>query len=356
MSVLIIAEAGVNHNGDLNHARQLIEAAAEAGADIVKFQTSRPEISITRSAPKADYQAKNTGNSETQLEMLKKLVLSEYAHKELLNYCHKRNIEFLSTPFYTEGVDFLVNQLKLRRLKIGSGEIVNAPLLLRAAQKKVPIILSTGMSTLKEVEAALGIFAFGYMNKNAPSRSRFREAFLSFEGKDLLYEKITLLHCTTEYPAPIEDANLCAIDTLAKTFNLPAGLSDHTLGIELPIAAVARGAMVIEKHLTLGRNLPGPDHKASLEPDEFRAMVSAIRNVEKALGNGDKVPAPSELNNRKTARKSLVAACSIRKGSTFTEKNIAIKRPGLGLSPMHYWDLIGQVAGRDYKIDECISI
>jgi len=352
MSIVIIAEAGVNHNGELELALKLIDAAVEAGADIIKFQTSNPAVSVTSRAPKADYQLSNTSKRETQLEMLNKLSLSKRDHHKLLSYSKKHGIEFLSTPFYLEGIEFLVYKLKLNRLKIGSGEIVNAPLLMKAAQCNVPIILSTGMCTLDDIERALGVLAFGYMNINSPSEVAFRKAYESTEGKKLLELNVTLLQCTTEYPTPYDDVNLLAMDTLAKSFQLPVGLSDHTIGFEVAVAAAARGAKIIEKHLTLDKNLSGPDHKASLEPKEFHSMVSAIRNVEKSMGKEAKVPSSSELITSKIVRKSLVAGKNIEKGEKFSKENIAVKRPGDGLSPFYYWDLLGKISDRDYKVDD----
>ena len=354
-NTLVIAEAGVNHNGDIKLAFQLIDAAKEAGADIVKFQTSNPETSVSRNAPRADYQVKSTGEKTSQLEMLKGLSLDKVAHESIYSYCRKKQIEFLSTPFFVEGVNLLVNQLGIKRLKISSGEIVNGPLLLKASQTGVPIILSTGMCILDEIKEALGVIAFGYTKLNEqPSLSAFSTAFQSDNGQMALRQKATLLHCTTEYPAPYEEMNLRAMDTLKNVFGLPVGFSDHSRGVEMAIAAVARGACVIEKHLTLDRNLPGPDHQASLEPGELKTMISAIRNVEKGLGDGEKMPTNSELENRQVVRKSLVAACPINKGDVFTTKNLAIKRPGNGMSPMEYWDLLGKISENSFLTDEVI--
>jgi len=351
----LIAEAGVNHNGSLEMAMQLIDVAADAGADAVKFQTFKAEKIVSRMAPKAEYQTKTTIPTESQADMLKKLELDEYAHRILIEYCHKKSIEFLSTPFDLDSVDLLANTYNLPRLKLPSGEITNALLLLKAAQTGKPIILSTGMSTLGEIELALGVLAFGYSKTNEkPSLVAFQEAYFSNEGLRALQENVILLHCTTEYPAPFKDVNLRAMDTLHTAFGLPVGYSDHTPGITIPIAAVARGAIVIEKHLTLDRNLPGHDHKASLAPDEFNKMVQSIRQVEESLGSSFKIPAPSEIKNKPVARKSLVAAQFIRKGEIFTEENIAIKRPGNGISPMEYWEWLGKLAIKDYKVDEFI--
>ena len=354
-SVYIIAEAGVNHNGSLNMALQLVDLAAESGADAVKFQTFKAEKCISIAAPKAEYQIQTTDFLESQLEMIKKLELDEQAHRLLIERCNLRGIEFLSTPFDLDSLDLLVHIFDLPVIKIPSGEITNAPLLLKIAQTDKPVILSTGMSTLGEIEDALGVLAFGYLGKGNPSIAGFRETYCSAEGLATLQEKVTLLHCTTEYPAPIGDVNLKVMDTLMSAFGLPVGYSDHTEGIAVPIAAVARGAVVIEKHFTLDRTLPGPDHKASLEPSELKQMVAAIRVVEQALGAGRKHPTPSEMKNMSVARKSLVADRSITVGEAFTAENLAVKRPGNGLSPMQYWDSIGTVAQRAYEKDELIS-
>ena len=353
MKIMIIAEAGVNHNGSLPMARQLIDVAAAAGADAVKFQTFRAEKVISRHAPKAEYQTTATGAAETQLEMVRRLELDESVHGQLWAHCREKNIEFLSTPFDLESVDLLV-KLGVACLKIPSGEITNAPLLWKIARTGLPVIMSTGMATMAEVETALGVLAFGFLNREDPTIRRFQEAFGEDEGQRLLQEKVTLLHCTTEYPAPFADVNLRAMDTLAGAFGLRVGYSDHTPGMAVAIAAAARGAAVIEKHFTLDKNLPGPDHQASLEPEEFKAMIRSIREVEAALGSPRKYPAPSELKNREIARKSLVAARPIRQGERFSEENLTGKRPGTGISPLHYWEWLGKVAERDYHPDEVI--
>jgi N-acetylneuraminate synthase len=351
-SVYIIAEAGVNHNGSLELAKQLIEVAAQAGADAVKFQTFTPENLVSRNAPKANYQKVTTEATESQLEMLHRLELDRAAHEALFAHCQQRYIEFMSTPFDEESVDFLV-KLGVGRLKVSSGEITNAPLLLRMARSGLPLIMSTGMASLGEVEAALGVLAFGYLDyRERPSSAGFSRAWR--EGQAVLQEKVTLLHCTTEYPAPFGEVNLRAMETLAAAFGLPVGYSDHTLGIAVAIAAVARGARVIEKHFTLDKSLPGPDHQASLDPDELRRLVHSIRQVETALGSRLKVCSASELKNRDIARKSLVAARSIQKGERFSTDNLTSKRPGNGISPMHYWDWIGKIAERDFQPDEII--
>jgi N-acetylneuraminate synthase len=351
----IIAEAGVNHNGSLERALALVDAAAEAGADAVKFQTFKAEAVISRYAAKAEYQLKATDESESQLEMAKKLELDLSAHRQLVQRCKARKIQFLSTPFDLSSVDMLVKDLKVLRIKVPSGEITNGPLLLRVAQSGLPVILSSGMSTLGDIEDALAVLAFGYLQSDeVPSIVGYRQALLSAGGQRQLQEKVTLLHCTTEYPAPFDDVNLLAIDTMANAFGLPVGLSDHTVGYSVAIAAVARGAVVIEKHFTLDRNLPGPDHKASLEPDELAAMVKAVREVEASLGSPRKLVAASEAKNQDIARKSLVAAVPIRAGERFTLENLTSKRPGNGISPMYYWQVLGSCASRDYESDELI--
>lgn len=354
--VYIIAEAGVNHNGSIEMAKELVDVAAHAGADAVKFQTFKAEEVISRHAPKAEYQKKTTTETESQLEMVKKLELDEDAHRLLIEHCRSRNIQFLSTPFDFDSINLLAHKLNLPRLKIPSGEITNGPFLLHIARTGKPVILSTGMSTLGEVETALGVLAFGYLfNSDQPSPEKFHDAYCSEDGCKIIEGKVVLLHCTTEYPAPFNEVNLRAMATMRTDFGVPVGLSDHTSGIAVPIAAVALGATIIEKHFTLDKNLPGPDHKASLEPDELKAMVTAIRQVEKTLGNGLKVPSPSELKNREIARKSLVAAKPILKGTVFSQENIMMKRPGTGISPMYYWDLLGKKSDKDYSEDELIT-
>lgn len=351
----IIAEAGVNHNGSLEMAKELVRVAAEAGADAVKFQTFRAEKIISRHAKKADYQKKTTGEAESQLDMVKKLELDKAAHVELRAWCERYGIQFLSTPFDEDSVDLLVREIGVPRLKIPSGEITNGPLLLKAARTGLPIILSTGMASLGEVEQALGVLAFGYLEAaENPSLQAFQAVYHSEEGQRVLQEKVALLHCTTEYPCPFEEVNLRAMDTLAGAFGLPVGLSDHTEGIAVPIAAVARGATIIEKHFTLDKSLPGPDHKASLEPHELRAMVQAIRQAEAALGSRVKAPTESEWKNRSVVRKSLVAAKEIKEGEVFTASNLTCKRPGTGISPMHYWDVLGKKANKTFHADEVI--
>jgi len=356
VSTYIIAEAGVNHNGSLDMAQQLIDVAADAGADAVKFQTFKAQNLVSRSAPKADYQISTTGTDESQFDMIHKLELDASAHRQLIECCQKRGIQFLSTPFDFESVDLLSGTCDLPCLKVPSGEITNGPLLLYVAQTGKPIILSTGMSNLDEVEQALGVLAYGFVGDGQnPSRNAFKEAFLSTEGQTALREKVRLLHCTTEYPAPFEDVNLRAMDTLAETFSLPVGFSDHTSGLAIAIAAVARGAVIIEKHFTLDRNLPGPDHRASLEPSELKEMIRSIREVEVSLGDGVKQPAASELKNLSVARQSLVAKTEIKASDFFTEGNLGTKRPGDGVSPMEYWDFLDRKAMNDYHQDEKVK-
>ena len=331
--VLIIAEAGVNHNGSIKLAKQLIDAAADAGVDYIKFQTFRTEKLVSKTAPKADYQIQNTGNDNSQYNMLKRLELSENDHWELIDYCNKRNVKFFSTAFDIDSVSFLY-RLGLSQWKIPSGEITNFPYLCAIGKTRQPVILSTGMANLQEIEEAIKVLVqFGTTK-----------------------EEITLLHCTTEYPAPKNEVNLLAIQTLKNHFGLNVGYSDHTQGIEIPVAAVALGATVIEKHFTLSRDLEGPDHKASLEPNELKQMVQYIRNIEKALGNGVKIPSENEKKNIAIVRKSIVAARNIVRGEKFTEDNITTKRPATGISPMQWEDIIGKEASKDFLQDEQIKI
>lgn len=355
--IRIIAEAGVNHNGDESLALALVDAAHLAGADVVKFQTFKAANLVTRAARQAAYQTANTGKEESQFAMLSRLELSFDAHLRLIDHCKSLGIEFLSTAFDTDSLNFLVNELCLKTLKIPSGELTNAPFVLAHARSGCELIVSTGMATLAEVEAALGVIAFGFTasEDDLPSEGAFMSAYASEAGQAALAQKVTLLHCTTEYPAPMADINLRAMDTLAHAFQLPVGYSDHSQGITIPVASAARGACLIEKHFTLDRTMEGPDHKASLEPDELAAMVRGIRDVELALGDGIKSPRLSELKNKEIARKSLVAECDIEQGSLLTTDNIAIKRPGNGMSPYAYWQLLGQPAKRAYLAGDLIS-
>jgi N,N'-diacetyllegionaminate synthase len=329
MSVFIIAEAGVNHNGSVRLAKELIDVAVDAGVDAVKFQTFKTENLVSKTAQKADYQKENMNDgNNSQFEMLKKLELDVRTHKELMEYCQGKNIIFLSTPFDHESIDML-DDLGLEIFKIPSGEITNLPYLRHIGSLGKEVILSTGMSDIGEVEDALDILYKAGTKK----------------------ENITVLHANTMYPTPMQDVNLRAMQTLGATFDIAYGYSDHTLGIEVPIAAVALGATVIEKHFTLDKTMQGPDHKASLEPDELKAMVKAVRNIEVALGSSIKKPSPSEIPNMKVARKSLVAKCSIKKGELFSEENITVKRAGGGISPMRWDEILGSVASKDYEMD-----
>ena len=351
----LIAEAGVNHNGSLELAGRLVDAAADAGADAVKFQTFKAEQLVTRAAPKASYQVQSTDAIESQFEMLQKLELDTESHQALFEKCGRRGIEFLSTPFDLDSLRFLVNTLDIQRIKLASGDITNAPLLLEAAKQGKPLILSTGMSTLEEIEEALGVIAFGLTTPAAPpSRPAFNHAFGSDTGRRALHVHVTLLHCTTEYPAPFEEVNLRAMHTLRERFGLSVGLSDHSPGIAIAVAAAALGATIIEKHFTLDRSLPGPDHRASLEPNELASMVKSIRAVSLALGDGAKRPTPSESRNIGAARRSIVALRPIRMGEQFTEENLGARRPGTGISPLYLWDWLGKSASRHFDVGELI--
>ena len=360
MSVYIIAEAGVNHNGSREMAFHMVDVAVQAGADAVKFQTFKAEQMVIKSAHKANYQKQETSGNESQFSMLKRLKLAHETHYELVNYCKDKGIDFLSTAFDSESLNFLVNDIGLEKLKIASGEITNGPLLLEHALTGCNLILSTGMSTLGEIEDALAVLAFGFLNANnahiEPSRASFQEAFLSEEGSQMLKEKVTLLHCTTEYPAPMNEINLNAMLSMHNVFGLKVGYSDHSEGISVPTAATALGATLIEKHFTLDKSLSGPDHKASLDPNELKSMVDAVRSVEIALGNGIKGPMPSELENIKIVRKSIIASNDIKQGEKFTEYNMVVKRPGTGISPMEYWSMCGKVSRYDIIQDTVITI
>lgn len=332
-TALIIAEAGVNHNGDIGLAKQLIDAAAQAGADLVKFQTFSADRQVTRTAKKADYQTQTTGSYETQHEMLRLLELTGDMHRELIKHCAARNIGFFSTGFDIESINLLLS-LGQEHFKIPSGEITNLPYLRHIGQLGKTVILSTGMATLGEIEAAIDV-----LEKAGTARSQ-----------------ITVLHCTTEYPTPMNEVNLYAMQSIQAAFGVSVGYSDHTQGIEVAIAAVAMGATVIEKHFTLDRSLPGPDHKASLEPKELASMVAAVRNIEVALGNGIKRLTQSEARNKPVARKSLVASQAIKVGEVFTAQNITTKRPGTGISPMLWDEIMGRTAPRDFVADELIEL
>lgn len=329
--VFIIAEAGVNHNGDMNIAKKLVDVAVEAGVDAIKFQTFKAEELVCKNAKKAEYQKQYTEKGESQLEMLKRLELDINMHKSLINYCNNKGIMFLSTPFDMKSID-LLEELNMSLYKIPSGEITNYPYLKKIAGLRKKVIMSTGMSYLSEVKDAIDVL------------------------KENGVEDITVLHCNTEYPTPIEDVNLNAMIMMQKELNVNVGYSDHTEGIDVPIAAVAMGATVIEKHFTLDKDMEGPDHKASLNPQVLKMMVKSIRNIEKALGSCEKVPSTSEMKNLVAARKSIVAKCKIKKGTRFTEANLACKRPGNGISPMRWRDIIGTIAIRDFAEDELIEI
>ncbi len=349
MNCKIIAEAGVNHNGSLETAFRLVDAAKEAGADVVKFQTFKTENLVTKSAHRANYQDRNLKNTGSQFEMLKKLELTHEDHFKLFQHCKKQGIAFLSTPFDSDSLNFLVSEHLIDHIKIPSGEITNLPFLLEMARKGMPIILSTGMATLTDIEKALATLSFGLLHPNSPpSLNAFWKTYWSQEARETLKEKVIILHCTTEYPALANTINLRAMNTLGSAFSLPVGFSDHSQGIHIPIAAAALGAVVIEKHFTLDKSLPGPDHAASLEPADLKKMIQAIREVQLALGDGCKVPAPAEIENRKVARKVLIASRNISKGEIFSNKNVQIKRSGAGLSPEHYWSILGQSASQDF--------
>lgn len=335
MHTLIIAEAGVNHNGSIDIAKQLVDKAVEAGVDIIKFQTFKAEKLVSKSAKQAEYQKKNIGSKsdDSQYNMLKKLELSEQDHLELMTYCEERGIQFFSTAFDLESIDYL-HSLNLGLWKIPSGEITNYPYIKKIAQYHEPVILSTGMCEMEDISAAMNV--------------------LCENGVDS--PQITILHCNTEYPTPYEDVNLLAMQQIKEDFQVEVGYSDHTKGIEVPIAAVALGATVIEKHFTLDRDMEGPDHKASLEPDELKAMVSAIRHIEQALGDGHKQISESERKNIAIARKSIIAAKDIKKGELLTEENLTVKRPGTGISPMRWEKVVGTKAIKDFSEEDLIEI
>jgi len=352
--VLIIAEAGVNHNGVEKLAFELVDVASAAGADVVKFQTFRADKLVTASAARAEYQVANTNTAETQHEMLAALELSYDCFRRLALHCEATGIEFLSTAFDSESLAFLTGDFGQKRLKIPSGELSNAPFVLEHARAGLELIVSTGMATLGEIEEALGIIAFGLVAEtNArPSREAFAEAYASAEARAAMREKVTVLHCTTEYPAPLHEINLSAMGSLERAFGLRCGYSDHSDGITVPIAATAMGATMIEKHFTLDRTMKGPDHRASLEPSQLGTMVQAIRDVQVALGDGVKRPMPSELKNKMIACKSLVAARRINAGEVIGADDISVMRPGGGTSPSRYWDVVGTTASRDYAEHE----
>ena len=355
-STYVIAEAGVNHNGSLDRALELVDVAVEAGADAVKFQTFKADRLVSSSAQKASYQKEATDEEQSQFDMLRELELSYEHHTEIVEYSEERGIQFLSTPYDVQSLQFLVEEFAIPYIKVPSAEITNGPLLWHVAQVRTPVILSTGMSTMGEIEDALSVLAFGYLEERSPSSlHECKQVYASDEAQEQLERHVQLLHCTSEYPAPVEAVNLRAMDALRDSFKLSVGYSDHTEGIEVPIAAVARGAEVVEKHFTLSRDLPGPDHHASLEPNELVAMVRSVRNVEKALGEARKHPVAAEWDNRKAMRRSLVAKKSIAEREEITEGDLDIKRPGTGLSPIHYWDTVGTTANKSYKPGETIQ-
>lgn len=353
----IIAEAGVNHNGQIQQAKKLVDIAVQAKADAVKFQIFSADTLATKKVKQAEYQ-KSSINEQSQYEMLRQLELSKQDFLVLKEYCFKKNIDFLVTPFDNDSLQFLYDKCNLKKIKISSGDLTNSPFVLQIAQTGLPIILSTGMATIGEIEKALAVIAYGYkhMTNNIEdfSWSKAYESLVSKEGQKHLQQNVILLHCTTEYPAPIDEVNLRAMQTLYQTFLIPVGYSDHTEGISIPIAAVALGATIIEKHFTLDKRLVGPDHKVSLEPNELKEMVSSIRKIEKALGTGIKLPSEKEMRNRSVVRKSIVAACDIDKGSMLSKRNLEMKRAGEGLSPELYWDIVNHRAEKRYEKDEII--
>lgn len=355
MSVFFIAEAGVNHNGSKEMAFQLIDAAARAGADAVKFQTFSAEALASETAPKAAYQNETTDASESQLDMLKRLELPHHWHFELRDYCATKGIQFLSTPFDANSLRFLAGDLGLETIKVPSGEITNGPFLLQIAESGCDIILSSGMSTLAEIKDALGVIAFGLLgSQGGPSMHAFEAAFASAKGQAALHKKVAVLQCTSAYPTPLRDANVKAMVTMRESFGLRVGFSDHTEGQMASLAAAALGAEIIEKHFTLDRNLPGPDHKASLQPDELAALIRAIRDIESSLGDGIKKQQSSEIETASVARKSLVVLQEIHDGEILSVDNIGAKRPGDGRSPMKFWDVVGHAATRQYTKGEVL--
>ena len=355
-NTFIIAEAGVNHNGSIDLACSLVDAAVAAKADAVKFQSFVSSSIVTTSAIKAKYQIDQTGSQESQLEMLQRLELSHAQQRELFEYCKTNGIQFLSTPFDSQSLQFLVSDLKLSTIKIGSGELTSAPFLLEVARCTNRIILSTGMSTIDEIESTLGVIAFGMTTDETskPSTVAFKKALFSDAGRHALNQRVTLLHCTTDYPTSPIDINLRAMDTLREKFNCAVGLSDHSVGTHIAVGAVAMGATVIEKHLTTSRDLVGPDHRASLEPDEFKRLVANIRDIEIAFGNAEKNPTANEKKMQQVVRRSIVASRSIKAGEIFSLENIVVKRPGTGQSPFKYWDLLGTKSTRDIAENELI--
>lgn len=357
MAVLVIAEAGVNHNGRLDYALELVDVAAASGADIVKFQTFSAEQLASDLAPKAGYQIKVTDEHESQIDMLRKLELSREAHFQIQERCRQKGIEFLSTAFEASSLKFLADELQVSRLKIPSGEITNLPFVYQHGQTGKDIIISTGMATVDEISRALDLVAAGYafafgVDINPSDCLGFA---LSPEGRSLIEHRVSILHCTTAYPAPPESLNLSAIPNMSRLFDLPIGYSDHSQGIWAPIYAIAMGASIIEKHFTLDRSLPGPDHQASLPPEQLKEMIAAIRESEQAAGDGQKVPSSIEMVNRVPARKSLFVSRDIRQGQIIVAEDLAAKRPALGMSPAEYWAVQGKPASRDYVAGELLD-
>lgn len=354
--VYIIAEAGVNHNGEADLAFKLIDLAKSAGADAIKFQTFNAESLVIQDAEKAAYQVQTTGSSESQFQMLKRLELSKELHHELLAHTKKSGLDFLSTPFDIDSLHFLVDELGLKTIKLSSGDLTNAPLLYEIAKSQCQVILSTGMSKLEEIHAALGMLILGYGSQEIVE-PLFEYAITTYSNNPrhpYLVNSVSLLHCTSEYPANYNDINLRAIETLRDEFHLHVGLSDHSNGITIPIAAAARGAEILEKHITLDKKLPGPDHQASLSPDELHEMIVGIRNVENALGDGKKIPCDAEEKNSSVIRKGIYANKEIQKGEVLGCEDVAIKRPENSLSPYDYWRCVGQVADKNYELDDAI--
>ncbi len=356
MKTFIIAEAGVNHNGSLKMAKELVMVAKEAGADAVKFQTFKAENLVTKQAQQATYQVENLKEETSQFAMLKKLELTFEEFVELQSFCKTEQIEFLSTPFDFESVDFLLEDIAIATAKIPSGELTNAPFIHYIASKQKPIILSTGMATVEEIHEALAFISYGLVKSKEPvTIENVYNFYATEEAKEALKKYVTILHCTTQYPAPMDSINLKAMIEMERIFQLPIGLSDHSEGIHIPLAAVGMGATVIEKHFTLDKTLEGPDHVASLNPDELKSMITGIREIEQALGDGIKSPTPIELQNRIPVRKSLVAKKPIQAGEVISVNNLTVKRPGDGMQPSKYWSLIGEIASKSYEEDDLID-
>jgi N-acetylneuraminate synthase len=357
---LIIAEAGVNHNGSIETAFKLIDAASDAGADIVKFQKYNTDLLATSNVDKAHYQKITTSKDISHYTMLKNLELSNESFVKIKDYCMSKGIELLLSVFDSESLNFAIEDLKVNKLKVASGELTNAPLLLQHSQKNCELIISTGMSNLNEIQGALEVISFGLLNNNHDdgtiSRNNFKEAYESIAGKNELKKFVTLLHCVSEYPTDYADLNMLAMLTLKKKFSLNVGFSDHSLGILAPIVAASHGATIIEKHFTLDRSMEGPDHKASLTPDELKQMIQDVRSVKKIVGSEKKTPTKMEKANKDIVGKSLVALTEIKSGDKLTHSNIGVKRPGTGISPYFYWELIGTESKSDYKKDELIRI